>query len=1200
MNQDVERRFLLKVAALPEPLDEKELDQGSALIPNAIWPKLRRAFTPKGLAFFELYILLRRINLGEEPPKDLRRQYLLAVNRLQQVTSPVDRKKLSPPILERLDESRNELGTLFQRIINGMVNPTIWRHINDKYVPLIQSVTRDKGVYLALRQVGAERWPVFRRMSGKQEKLEQLQDNDPESYALMEKYKETIGQIEKKIERKVSRAGLEVRQGFLMGRPVIYGHNPVTDESQVYDLDGDVLSREEYIDKRKAQAQANKELSVVGSRVTVNPDRIRTVSDEHLQQLKGPTGWVALTDDKAKQGRLTRIFSTQQLPLFIASDEDPRVESYQVITTGRFKGALLDDMVNVNGRLIEGTAYRYAPISGRSSKMPQRIDPGEREVYATTAEVVTSRRVQGKVVKRKENKLFLTIPKTNAYKEIRQALKKLACNAPGGGHRGCIPSITYQAVEGSRAATFYFDPKDFAAVLETVEGMSLSTSALDTVESYYEDLSRADQATAEENLGRYSASALGGFKTSKKDPVTGEMRAVDFNTKQKQAVAWLSANGGSGVCALDTGVGKTLVGVGMMQKALRDGLTDEGASYKTPTGKVIQTNGRFLYVCPPKLKGNLPKEIRSFMSDPKQLLERVDVISYPQFSGASKSRKVPRRLRNVPFWKGRDWDTSLYVSIFFDEAHQLGITSREASKEALKLWHPRKVCLTASPMEDNPMEAYALAAVSNNTPLFGNGLEARQNKKEGRRFRERFCEIVGGHIVGVVQDPTTKRDLQTWVKRNIYYANKTEVPESNLPTLTPQTSAVEMDPVVEELYRDITGTFAAAIGGLVSRYKYKGKNKDAPRATDPAIDDFFKRRMAVIIKTLNSLANYPNVALFDIATMLKTGNLPYPDSKGQPVPVPDVLQPLLKKWSERHTAEGLQIVAGSVGNPKLETAEEFLRSKLSETQGASRSLVFSDDKRLCEMAVRHMAKTIPGRHALAMPNNIIIYEGTRQLDSVGFEITPEVLAKTVGNNPDEAARIMAETGGWSIIPLPFKEKAYQPFPMLPAKGPNTNYRADNWPQFVFNEVINPDRRVKTCTLYGPAYQYGQNLQAFDTVVHLDRDTWDAESMKQRTARAWRTGQKNPVDEVTVDATYRDDDDGVPRSEFDKTLDEIRRLIQQVDTGIFEEIIHESQQLALGEEWSGMKQRGASNFHLDKKLLELAASPYVGRSQPTGA
>jgi len=1199
MNQDVERRFLLKVAALPDEPDEKELEQGSAMLPKAVWPKLRRAFTPKGLPFFELYIQLRRTN-REPPPQDLRRQFILALNRLQQVTSPVDHKKFSPPILEIMDESKSGLGNLLQRIVNGTANTTVWRQINDRYVPLIQAVTRDKGIYLAVRQTGAERWPVFRRMSAKQEKVEKLRDNDPESYALMEKYKETIGQIETKIERKIGRAGLEVKRGFLMGRPVIYGFNPETQEGQVYDLDGDVLSREEYIEKRKAQAQANKELSVVGSRATINPDRIRTVSDEHLQKLEGPTEWVALTDDKAKQGRLTRIFSTKKLPVYVGGDEDPRVESYSVITSGRFKGALLDDMVNVNGRLIEGTAYRYAPASGRSSKVPQRIDPGEREVYTTTAEVVTTRRIQGKVVKRKEKKLFLTIPKSNAYKELRQALKKLACNAPGGGHRGCIPSITYQAVEGSRAATFYFDPKDFAAVLETVEGMSLSKSALETVESYYEDLQRADQATAEENLGRYSASALGGFKTTKKDPVTGDMRAVDFNTKQKQAIAWLAANGGSGVCALDTGVGKTLVGIGMMQKALRDGLTDAGASYQTPTGKTVKTNGRFLYVCPPKLKGNLPKEIRAFMSDPKQLLDRVDVISYTQFSGSSKSRKVPRRLRNVPFWKGRDWDPSLYVSIFFDEAHQLGITSREPSKEALKLWHPRKVCLTASPMEDNPMEAYALAAVSNNTPLFGNSLEAQQNKKEKKRFKERFCEVVGGHIVGVVQDPTTKRDLQTWVKRNIFYANKTEVPESNLPTLKPQTSAVEMDPVVEDIYRDITGEFAAAIGGLVSRYKYKGKNKDAPKATDPAIDEFFKRRMAVIIKTLNSLANYPEVALFDIATMLKTGNLPYPDSKGRPVPVPDVLQPMLKKWSQRHTPEELQVVAGTVGNPKLEAAEEFLRSKLAQTQGASRSLVFTDDKRLCEMAVRHMAKTIPGRHALAMSGNIFIYEGTRQLDTVGFEITPEVLAETLGNNPEEAARIMSQTGGWSIIPLPFKEKAYQPYPMLPAKGPNTHYRADNWPQFVFNEVINPDRRVKTCTLYGPAYQYGQNLQAFDTVVHLDRDTWDAESMKQRTARAWRTGQKNPVDEVTVDATYRDDDDGVPRSEFDKTLDEIRKLIQEVDISIFEEIIHESQQIASGEEWSGMGHRGASNFHLDKKLLELAASPYVSRSQPTGA
>ena len=134
--------------------------------------------------------------------------------------------------------------------------------------------------------------------------------------------------------------------------------------------------------------------------------------------------------------------------------------------------------------------------------------------------------------------------------------------------------------------------------------LALSTEALRSVENYYEDLALAESATADENLEFYSQKALGGFKKN----------MPPLLKVQKQALAWLDANGDKGVIALDTGVGKTVTSVAVMQKMVRDGKTEEGYSYTNSKGEEISTNGRFLWVCPKGLEGNLPKEIRNWLA----------------------------------------------------------------------------------------------------------------------------------------------------------------------------------------------------------------------------------------------------------------------------------------------------------------------------------------------------------------------------------------------------------------------------------------------------------------------------------------------------------------------------------------------------------------------------------------------------------
>ena len=1630
-----------------------EDDEGPQLLSGFSRPiqqRLRRAFTIKGMLFFDFYGLLKSINRGLPVPDDLKRQFRIASNRLSQVTSPVDGKGISPVIANQIAEIRPEVERYFNRLVQqGELKPNHWRMMNEMLVPLYLAVARDKGVYLKAMQRGVEQWAIFRPMTGKQETHEKMRDTDPETFELVERYHTTLENIDQAIKETIQDQGLEVQEGFMMGRPVTYGIDSKTGEKMVYDRDGDILTPDEYKDKRREKQKADARLALISTRTEVPLKKMRMLTSGEADALEGEAKWSALTDDVAKQGKLSRIFPTKTTDIPI-QDEDGNVlryESVKVIVGGRYKGIFLDDMVNGLGRMIEGTAYTYSPLTGRKGMAPKRIDPSQREPYTTVAEVTEKMVIRGKKVSLKKKKLFLRISGQTADKELRNGIKALSCNVPAP-KGNCIPSISYHKVAGSRAAEFYFDPKDFATIMDNLAGMSLSTAAMTMMQDYNKEQAYADKAVTDDNLKYYSADAIGGFKPRAK-----------LLTKQKQAIAWLESNGGSGVCALDTGIGKcvredtlistdrglvpikelnpgliepdatvpvdgwsvvvggktlpvknfyfgglkptirvitrrgyevegsrihpllvrtpdghetwvqtpdlesgdflcvekggqfpendpvlsvpvkdgfqqqsrnpdktftsphvqvfpvpdrmspemgrllgyivaegwtnhrryftisqcpeknptvrvdiedllksqlgweakpdkdilvqslflreylsrmgvgmgvakdktvppivfkssretvrqflkafidaegsvdggrswiefstaseqlgrevqilllqfgilctrspkkvkgydhtywrvtitgedaktywdtigfisqrkqaalnnmpdtrnenldvvphlavavgslfdaglersglsvsrvreqqgntfditichirkgrrnptypflqrllswasdygcqdhpafntilgivernlfydpikkleeseavvmdievddpshcfvgnglvnhnTLTSIAMMQKQLRDGMAEEGASYTTPDGEEVETNGRFLYVCPKSLRGNLPSQIQKFMEEPGILRDKVDILTYAQFGTGQMKGKIPKHLKNRPFWKDRKrFDAKYYISIYFDEAHALK-GENQASKGALKLWHPRKVCMTASPMDKEPMEAYILAAVSNNTRLFKmTGDSAAQTKAVRdaqavkRRFKKRYCETVGGDVVGVKEDASTKRELDQWIKRNVFYAEKTAVEEFELgePTRTP--IAVEMNPVVENAYKALTGQFSKTMLGLAKKWKDRG----GPGTGGADVKRIARREFKPVIQLMRDLSNRPEKAMLDIAMMVETNKTPDGD------PIPAILRRVVTQWREKASGSELRDAASKMENPKLDVAEKIITSKLSETErgpNPSRAILFTDDQDFCMDAVKFLGQKMGGKIAVALKDQILIYRGTTALTEVVFERSPGMVDRLL--DPSKRAEF-EKTGNVSVIPLPLRRKAYKRHQEVRKNNTdNRYYKPDDWQQFAFEEAISPDQGIKAMVLLGTEYSYGHNLQAFDTVIHLDRDGGQSETMKQRTARAWRQGQKNPVDEFTLDATYSaDDPDGTPRDEYDLTLDQINAAKQAVGKDVFDKIMLESMGTDLGGQWAKMVQQNASLANMDKKVMELLMSPYVGRSDEPG-
>lgn len=977
------------------------------LFSSAARRALLQAFGVRAMPFFDLYDLLRGGSLGDPPPAEGYVDAFRASSRMafRLLTSEATRAKfhdsttLMRPLLAQLDAGQDAHHTYIR--LAGLLGS------------LIVDVATDRGVYLTTMSAGSVGWVVFRVMSAREQKLEELRRNDPATFETVQKSRSFMRELDRRVEKEILAQGWVPARKEIFGRPVLTGTDPISQDELVFDLDGDLLTIPEYISKRKRDSAARKKLT------KVFPDigELRKFGDDEIATFTvGDVEYLALTDDKVKSSALTRIYPTKKT-----------IDGDVIVVEGRYKGLFFDDLVNRAGRMIEGVAYDVDPKSGVPVSMEATDAAGNLTVRASREPYVTVGST---------GQLFLRIPSNRQHTATRNAIAELA---------KLVPTIQYE--EGSRKSAFTFRPEDFAAVREALGGMALSQAAAQLCQKFFAEQAKHELALSEDNLRHFSADKIGGFKPG-----------VKLFHKQKQAMAWLESRKHSGVVALDTGVGKTILAVASMQKMVRDGLLEEGQ--------------QFLYVCPAALRGNLPKTIEEVVDNPASLGGRVRVMSYAEFTKAAKSD---------PTFATR------YAAVLFDEAQALKNPSSGAASAAMKLQHPRKILLTASPMEKSPMEVLSLVAVTT-----GQDLNTTEGRALVRAFRKRFCEEVGGKVIGIKNDPTTARDFRVWVKQNLYFADKRDVEEIALPQLRATTTTVQMDAAIEPMYREASREIATTIKGMVS--KYRDRN---PAATDPAIESA-RIKLAKQFRVLFNLINFPE-----------------------------------------------KFVPGA-RNPKLDEATRIIDERVG---AGRRTLLFTDSPELANTTARSLSQRFPVHlHAECASDAIRVWQSGQ-------------VVKT------------------------YKPEEYRDEDRVWAKG--------EWKGFVLDRVVTPNASFLTCLLTS-TYAVGQNLQAFDTVVHLDRDGWNNETMKQRTARAWRTGQTRSVDEYVLDAVYAE-----PAGDEDTTLDQIAGYLQGVEADLFDRVILESQSEALGKEWFSMRRLHSSFVELNRRVLELSLSPYATKIGQAG-
>lgn len=644
----------------------------------------------------------------------------------------------------------------------------------------------------------------------------------------------------------------------------------------------------------------------------------------------------------------------------------------------------------------------------------------------------------------------------------------------------------------------------------------------------------------------------------------------------------------------------TVTAIATMQKLIRDGFADEDASYKDKLGNEVKTNGRFLYICPRDLKGNIGAEMKKFMESSKTssmsklasvpLRQQVDVLSFTEFARAAKKNAIPGPLKRNDYWRDKDeWNPQQYIGLFFDEAHQMTSGEMDAARE---MYHPRKVILTASPMEDDPMQAWDLYAITNNKTLDASTMEGKKNRIERRRFRDRYCERVGRQIVGVKQNPLLMRELMIWTKRNIFSVKKTEVKEFALPELKKDVVSVEMDPEVEMMYREVTKVFSKLLKGMASRVKERGGSDMLPEARDPELEVLFTRSFAPVINLMNGLGKYPQKALLDMAYMMENDKTP----KGRGIP--KFMKKVLASWGKKYSPQDLREMAMRASNPALNVCAQKVEDRLRESDGSGRSLIFSDDAEMCENTAINISKKVPGRFVLGLKDEIRIYKNGKEMDEIKVPVNLDTIEKIVGSR-EKAQDYYRKVGGWVVFKAPFKKRIYRLYPALPEhKLYNPKSTAGEWQSFVLKNLISPDEKYKGLILYGPSYQVGQNLQAFDQVIHMDRDSWSDQNMEQREGRSWRQGQKYPVDVVYIDAKYSEAPGGQTRKDVDVTIDGLQGAVELIQSEMFASVIQAAQRLGqddgrgLGAEWQEILRSDASNARLQDKIVELMASPYI--------
>lgn len=822
-----------------------------------------------------------------------------------------------------------------------------------------------------------------------------------------------------------------------------------------------------------------------------------------------------------------------------------------LIVKGLYAGYTVETVLNMEGRFLEGGYFQ----SGRHKTLY------EDRILIKNGEVITSDEVDGKrksrliepyiTVDDAGTGFVLGLPSAKSSKNDRNLMTQLS------------KTNALITKEGQGIYPFYFfPPSEFNAVRDALGSVAMSRPAQDLLDAYQKKLIDIERSSGEENSERFQAQALGGFVEK-----VGARR-FKLNNKQREACAWLDASGMSGVVALDTGVGKTLTTVASIKNAINQEMY-EGAPKR-----------RFLFVSPARLVGNLEKEISSFMDEGgkeitledgsvettpnwKQImLERVDemsyedyvsifkdidkkftsdtqisallaekeelirsrthqgktmtltldgdtivsvqegdqvrtasmkvaeeaeevaytqkVVTYPAISDAEK-KEINKKLRKVrseitkiekeisaeSYPKADKHFQKQYYCCFFDEVNEV-LANRDKNRAMSALKHPRKVFLTASAIEKDPADLYKFVTLSKGGEVKTKDLNA---------FIARYGNVIGGKFVGLKSDPDIRREFMAWVKENTFFSIKTdrqydrdmgvEYFKSGLPTLKKlqtTTYTVQMDRATQQKYKQKAQEVSRELTAMLKKYRDLRGAKDIYEGEGDK--DFYEL-----------------------------------DSRGRVVMTHrGKRKKILRDFAQSGLTASIRslIAFSNSGNAKSDQATSLFQSEPS-----ARIIYFASDESLLKKVIEKnsMGAPLDKIHVLCTLDQMLFYRR-------GEVIT--AISANEGMSVDQFKQKLEDEG--------LNLKSAKLHKVAEDEDTEETEIEASWAIKISKEFIRDNPQIATigCT---DAYARGFNFQTFTKVIHLDRgEKFDSELIKQRTARAYRGGQAEQVEEIFIDAT----------------------------------------------------------------------------------
>ena len=583
------------------------------------------------------------------------------------------------------------------------------------------------------------------------------------------------------------------------------------------------------------------------------------------------------------------------------------------------------------------------------------------------------------------------------------------------------------------------------------------------------------------------------------DDVPGLKKEIDgkpleLKSFQKKAISHIASKGNGNV-SLDTGLGKGICMISSLLKWIDDGTLDK-------------RNGKALFVTPASLRGNIPTEVKKFCENPEEVLEKIEVVSYDGFLNMEHS------------------EIEEYGAVFFDEAqamkNAMGNSPSKRAEHALKLNHPHKVLATASPLEKSPEDLYSLYMIANNEY----NADPEDVKEKRDAFLKDNCVMSGNRAVAVKNNPQAIQRMQSWVKTHFLYVDKEQVrDEIGLKGATPpeqQTVQVTMNEEQASAYEDIASDIMSTLETMKRRYQ----DREQVGAGD--IESELKRQgvMSEIIE-LREISNDTTIYLRKKRMRELALNLYGKD-------------PRKRNADNRLTKEEREVVQSMAErdvpeqpNSKLDRTNQVVSNSVSR---GKKTACWTDQPSFAQKAGMEIAKAHPGKHvAVCLSGMIYIISSSGNIEVNGT------------SDGDNCYPVEIRGKKPCTVKATFKKGTY-----LYPDG--TEVPADQWQKFIMDYVLSADPNMIAVVLTS-SYSTGHNLQWISSVVHLDRDNWNNETMKQRTARCYRQGQPEDVDIEILDSIVPDGSETI-------SINEVQRWMQEMEEGLFDEIVRKSMTTSL--------------------------------------